>query len=337
MFLLIDNYDSFTYNLLHYLGELGAEVEQGEILVRLDDGPLRAQVGEAAAAWKVSRAAVVRAKAEHRALASELARKAPLAEDDLVSPLEMDNLRSRHDAARAALEVASAQVDQAAAHLQRLRQDLGDTRLTAPFAGRVAGRLLDPGAVVSSGTTILRLVHTDPAVARFRLSEEEVGLLHALRGAEKQLEVLVTVPAYRGRQWRGKLVRLAPALEVESRAAEAEAEIPNPDGALMPGMYCRLGIELGERADLVLLPLVALMDGESEGPSVFVVRGSKAHKVSVGLGIEGEGHGEVLEGLSPGDVVGVEGQDRLREGRDVRIVAPGADAGPKRGQGAERR
>lgn len=323
------------------LVELGAEVEEGQLLARLDDGPLRAQVGEAGAAYKVAKASVRRAEAEHRATASELARKAPLAEDDLVTPLEMDNLRSRRDAARAAVAVAEAQSDQAAAHLQRLRQDMQDTRLTAPFAGRIASRLVDPGAVVSSGSSILSLVHTDPVVARFRLSEAEVGLVHGIRSAGgdvPSIAVVLSVPAYRGRQWRGRLVRVAPSLGAESRAAEAEAEFSNPDGELMPGMYCRLELELGERAGIVQVPLMAVMMGRGEqGPKVFVVRDGKAREVEIRLGVQQDGFGEVLEGLSPGDVVVVEGQDRLRDGQDVRVSSPGADAGPEPVQGAKRR
>lgn len=308
------------------LVELGEDVGEGDLLVQLDDGPLRSQVLEAQAAWKVAKASVTRAGAEHRAAESELRRKAPLADDDLVTPLEMDNLRSRFDATSAALEVARAQADGAAARLKKLRQDLADTRLSAPFPGRIAARHLDPGAVVSPGTPILELVHTDPAVARFQLSERQVGLVRTRMSASGGPEVTLELNAYPDRRWTGRLVRLSPSLRAESRAAAAEAEFDNPEGLLMPGMFCRLTLDLGgsERAVLVPSPAVLVERVGERRTTVFVVRGGKAHQVEVRLGLEQRGQTEVLDGLSPGDQVVVEGQARLRDGQEVQVVTGSA-------------
>jgi membrane fusion protein (multidrug efflux system) len=187
----------------------------------------------------------------------------------------------------------------------------------------VAARHLDPGAVVNPGVPIVELVHTDPAVVRFQLGERQVGLVGPLMAEGGGLEVGLTVAAYGGRRWTGRLVRLAPALRTESRAAAAEAEIANPSGELMPGMFGRLELDLGGSDDALLLPLAAVLDDGREGTlsKVFAVRDGKAHQVELRLGMEREGRGEVLEGLSPGDLVVVEGQQRLRDGQDVRIMA----------------
>jgi len=324
------------------LVDMGQRVEAGEVLAELDAATVRAKLAEARASLSVSRAAIRRAEAEFRSVDSELARKAPLAEDNLVTPQEMDQLQSRHDASKANLEVSRAQVTQAEAAIQVLSQALVDTRLVAPFGGRIEARLLDPGAVVNAGTPVLRLVHTNPAVVSFQVSEQQVGRLRArmAESEDKGVPVRLALSAYPDKRWTGKLVRIAPALDSRTRAAAAEAEFENEGNELMPGMYCRLSIDLGGREKALLVPLRAVVKRRIQtkatgqpttpeqaaaarsGQGVFVVRDDTAHLVPVVLGVEQSRYGEVLEGLNEGDAVVVEGQNALRDGATVKLVSP---------------
>lgn len=323
--------------LTEVLVEMGQEVEEGQLLARLDEAPLRAKMAEARAAQSVNQAAIRRAQADLRAVSDELARKAPLAEDRLVTPQAMEKLRSRHEAAEASLEVTRSQAKQATASVGVLQQQLRDTRLVAPFAGRVQARLLDPGAVVAAGAPILRLVHADPAVIRFQVSETQVGRLRAryLATDDEPTPVEITVQAYPERTWRGRLVRFSPALDPNNRAATAEAEVDNADGALMAGMYCRVTIDLGGRDDALLVPLKALVEGPSEANpndqarSVFVVRQGRAKLLPITVGVKQRRQAEVLDGLEASDQVVIEGQSGLREGRKVRVVGPEASGGER--------
>ena len=100
----------------------------------------------------------------------------------------------------------------------------------------------------------------------------------------------------------------------------------------MPGMFCRVSIDLGGRDDALLVPLGALI-GRSKGTSrssvvgkqrgdsaVFIVREGKANRVAIKLGVERGGYGEVLDGLAEGDQVVTEGQVALQDGRAVRVI-----------------
>ncbi len=322
------------------LVEMGDAVEEGQLLARLDVAPFRAKLGEARASLNVGRASIRRAEADYGSVSAEVRRKAPLAEDELITAQEMEQLRARQDSSKASIDLARAQAGQAEASIRVIQQQLQDRQLVAPFPGRVQARLLDPGAVVGAGTPVLRLVHTDPAVVRFPVSEQQVGRLRR-RLAAGHVDVVLRAPAYPDGQWTGRLVRLSPALDPESRSATAEAEFANPTSDLMPGMFCRLTIDLGGRDAATQVPLLAVVERPSSPDatdagagvkvrpnqrSVFVVREGKAKNVAVRLGVEQGDFAEVLDGLSPGARVVVEGQDALRDGQAVTIVGEGSSS-----------
>jgi len=319
---------------------MGDRVDEGALLAVVDASEARAQLAESRAAVEVSRASVGRAEADLRSAEAELGRKAPLAEDDLITRQEMDDVRSRRDTAAASVKVAEAQAVQARARINVLAQQLAEARIKAPFAGWVEARHLDPGAVVSPGAKILRLVRTDPMVVRFQVSERHVGLVRqTLSGGGA--EVVVEVPAYRGETFDGRLARLSPAIDPESRAAWAEAEIPNADGRLMPGMYCRLEVRLGGERQALVVPAKAITKVRREGAArdlgalqVFVVGDDGMAKArAVVVGVEQGGRAEIVSGLAAGDRVVVEGQGRLRAGAKVKVLGREGsrrrdDAGP---------
>jgi RND family efflux transporter MFP subunit len=317
------------------LVKMGENVKKGQLLVTLDAGELWASLKEARAAVAVHRASLKRASAEAVHAALELARKSKLARRDLVSKQELDNVRSRHDTARASMDLARAQGNQAAARITVLKQQLAQTRIRAPFDAQVASRTLDPGAVVNPGKTILRLLKVDKVIARFKVPERDIGRLKD-RMAKGQAAVSLKVHAYPGREFFGKVVRTAPGLEPASRTVAVEAEVANPDDRLMPGMYTRVKMNLGKRENALLLPLRALLERRTssrnpEGATsrrsmedgqlrVYVVREGRARLSPVVLGLRSERHAEILSGLAEGASVVVEGKEAVREGRPVRVV-----------------
>ena len=331
--------------------ELGDQVPEGRVVAQLDDRSIRAKLGEARAAAAVARAAVKRAQAEYHSLEVELGRKAPLAAKQLVTAQEMDQLQSRTDGAEAALEVSRAQVLQAEAQLGVLQQQLSDTRLVTPFAGAIQERLAEPGAVVGPNAPVLRLVHSQPAVARFPVSERHLGRLRAARaegsktpaqGRTSPVAVELVVPAYPNRPWPGRLARLGPTLTPTNRSVTAEAEFDNLGGALMPGMYGRITIDFGDHAAALLVPLTAIVELDEEAgrgagraspasgasggaivrPGVFVVEQDRAVARPISLGLTNDEYGEVLDGLTEQDEVVVEGQHALSDGRAVIVTRP---------------
>lgn len=314
---------------------LGDRVKRGQLLTRLDAAQVRAKLQQAKAQLQVARATLSKAAVEQKNAEAELRRTEPLAQKELVTRKQMDDVRARRDAAVASRAMAQAQVAQATAGLALLRRQLADTEVRAPFDGWIQARHLDPGAVVSAGTPVLRLVQRDPLVVRFKVGERHIGELQRRTGGETPLTVGIEVDAYPDQTFRGEVVRLAPALETASRTAPVEAELKNTDGRLMPGMFCRVTLDLGTRRKALLLPLRALLDGAEGGTTrlgetrtvqVFAVQGGQARRVELELGVEQSGPGplggvgEVLTGLEEGAMVVIQGQQSLEEGDRVVVV-----------------
>jgi RND family efflux transporter MFP subunit len=189
--------------------------------------------------------------------------------------------------------------------------------------------------VVTPGKAILRLVRTQPIVALFRVGERQIGAIRE-RMEKGGLSFRLGVDSYPRRVFDGRVARVAPALDAASRTVAVEGELPNEDGLLMPGMFCRVELPLGRREDVLLLPLVALADSASAGGArkpaahagaatgeVFVVHRGRARMATVYLGGSDDQQVEVLRGLEAGAEVVVEGQDKLRTGSLVDVVGTG--------------
>ncbi|MGA9523919.1 MAG: efflux RND transporter periplasmic adaptor subunit, partial [Myxococcaceae bacterium] len=135
---------------------LGDSVEKGQVVARLDDADLSHQLQEARAALLTAEANGKRAEANLELARTELARKAPLAKDELVSAQELSEIQARVASIEAEVAAAKAQEAQARARMGLLEEQRKDMRLVAPFDGTVAERRLDPGATVGPSTPVLR-------------------------------------------------------------------------------------------------------------------------------------------------------------------------------------
>lgn len=314
---------------------MGDFVKKGDLLVEIEDSHLRAQLGEAKASLAVAQASIKRAVVEEKNASNELLRKETLIEKDLITRQEMDNVRSRQEADAASLDLARAQAAQAKARIELLQDQLSDARIRSPLHGRVEVRYLDAGAVVSPGTAILRLIDVDPIIARFQVPERYLGEIMARAGdGATPLIVTAQLEAYPSQTFHGRVVRTSPALDKATRAASIEAEFPNAEGRLAPGMYCRLKLDLGIQFTALLVPLRALLNGSGTGPSanydesgtvgtqarVYVVRQNRAEQVRISIGERQGEYRRVLAGLEPGDKLVVEGQSLLKDGSNVEII-----------------
>jgi RND family efflux transporter MFP subunit len=313
------------------LVNMGDKVGEGDLLVMVDDTELKAQIEEAKASISVYQASIAKAEAEQKNAQALLERKEKLAADKLVTPQELDNARTALSTATASVEVAKSQVSQARAQVKLLRSQFSEAKIKAPFSGYVDARYLDPGAVVSPGTPILKLMRKEPIVARFQVEERAIGEIRG-KMAGGPVGVQVEVDAYPGEPFAGTIVRFSPGLQSESRTAVVEAEIPNVDGRLMPSMYCRVKVDFGTRSGVLLVPLAAVIEDITSGAGngsanaagnvvkVFRVEKGRAQLVAVTIDWKQDDVAEVSKGLAEGDAVIVEGQGLLSDGAVVKVV-----------------
>ncbi|MGH8085375.1 MAG: efflux RND transporter periplasmic adaptor subunit [Lysobacter sp.] len=271
--------------------EEGGRVKAGQPLFTLDASVERATLKEAEANLENSRRANARA--------------AELAETQLIA-------RSDYDQTRAAFAVDQARVASANAALSKMT-------LRAPFSGRIGLREVSVGDFVSVGEDLVPLVRMDPIEVDFSVPE---GALSQLASGQS---IDVTVDAFPGETFGGKVVAIAPVIDPNSRSVQLRAEIPNPDGRLRPGQFAKLVLDTSEGAAKgLLVPEQALMQ-EGETRFVYTVVDGKAHKAVVTTGTRVPGKVQVVEGLKAGDVVITAGQAKpmMHEGMGVMVLPAG--------------
>ena len=291
--------------LTKVLRDEGARVAQGEVLALLDETDFRLAHDRARAALQVAEANRQHALVE-RERADNLKKTGGITEKD-------------HLAAQVNLQVGEAALAQARAEEAIVAQQLARARVTAPFAGRVARRLADPGAMLAAGTPLFILV--DDAVLEFRASvpSADFGKVHVGATAE------VTVDALPGHRSAGRLARLAPLVDERTRSFEVVIEVPgNHD--LVGGLFARAVLRTGRLPRALTVPPAALVreGGAPDEAQVFRVSHGQAERVTVKLGLETAQAVQVRQGLEPGDQVVLDPPAALSSGTPVAPQASGA-------------
>jgi len=266
----------------------GEAVAAGARLVTLDSSIDQAELRQAEANLELSRRNFERAK--------ELFQKGA------------GTARARDEA------VAKLKVDEAQAALARAR--LEKTILTAPFAGIAGLRKVSVGDYVSPGQDIVNVESIDPVKVDFRVPE-----VHLAAVAEGQT-IRVTLDAFPGKTFDGVVFAIDPRVDDEGRSVAIRARIPNADASLRPGLFARVRLVVARRTDAIVVPEQAIVP-RGDDQFVFRVVDGKASLTKVRLGQRRAAEVEVVEGLSPGDVIVTAGQVKIRDGMPVRQAGAG--------------
>jgi RND family efflux transporter MFP subunit len=293
----------------------GLTVAKGALLYEIDPRPFRAALAQA-------EAEVARARANAAVARSELARAETLLPEEAVSKELYEQKAATAKAAEAALGAA-----RATAEARRL--DLSFTQVRAPVTGRVSDRRAALGDYVIAGQTVLtRVVSVDPIWFTFDGAEsfylkyvrqDASGERQSSRYAPNPVEIqLADEEEYR---WRGRMVFVDNAVDPRSGTIRARAEIRNPDGFLVPGLFGRARL-LGSGAYKgLLVPDEAVITDQTRRAVFVLGKDNKVEMRNVELGPMVEGLRVIKNGLKPTDKVVLDGLARLQPGA---VVAPKA-------------
>lgn len=220
------------------------------------------------------------------------------------------NLGSRHDRDKA---LAQLQIDQAQVRLTDTR--LEKMSLHAPFSGRLGLRQVAVGDYVSAGQDLVELVDASIIKVQFRVPERYLAQV------KPEQKIRVTLDAYAGESFNGRIYAIAPQLDVRTRSLEIRAIIANDDGRLRPGLFANIELTLSQNPAALMLPEQAIIP---QGRQFFVYRvvDAKIDMLPVTLGQRQLGQVEITSGLSINDVVVTAGQLKLRPGSPVTPVFP---------------
>jgi RND family efflux transporter MFP subunit len=155
----------------------------------------------------------------------------------------------------------------------------------------------------------------DLSVVKMMVNVIEKEFIHLQKGQPAK----ITVMAFPGRTFEGRITIITPALDLQSRTAEIQVSIPNPGYILNPGMFGRVEIPLRSNPQATLVPIQALMN-EEDKDFVYILKDGKAYRRPVQKGIVKDTFVEIIRGLTPGEQVITAGQEFLRDGMPVRLA-----------------
>ncbi|GJD50230.1 Multidrug resistance protein MdtA [Methylobacterium crusticola] len=302
----------------------GQAVRAGDVLYRLDDREIRAQLARDEAALARDQATQVRTQNDVRRVGELLSRSSAS--------------QAQFDLASAEAKVAAANVAAAQAAIEADKVRLDYTTVRAPIAGRLGTVRVTTGNLVkgneSAGTGLVTITQMKPLRATFSLPERDLDGLRAALGRAGTAAVRVYPSGGDAVLATGRLSFVDSSVDQASGTVTAWALFPNDDDRLWPGQYVRVEVDLGSRPGTVTVPQTAVQPGQ-DGSFVWVVRQDRTvERRSVEVLASKDGKAALSRGLEAGERVVVEGQFRVRAGSAVterpqdaaeaQAVAPGA-------------
>jgi RND family efflux transporter MFP subunit len=287
----------------------GREVKKGDLLFTIDPRPYEA-------ALKGAKAELARARTQLALAQTERERAVKLLAQHAISQEEFDSRSSGTEQAEANVEAASAALDTAALNLSW-------TRVESPIAGLVSREEVTSGNLVSAGQTLLTtVVSVDKIYAEFE-TDEQVYLKYAAatRAGERgnardsKLPVWVGLADEKGTPHEGQMVFLDNALDAQTGTIRARALLDNKDRRFTPGMFARVKLEGSAKYDAVLVNDSAIGTDQNVRYVFAVGPDNKVEYRAVKLGpVIDDGLRVVRDGLKPGELVVVNGLQRVRPG-----------------------
>ena len=263
--------------------EEGSTVSKGQVLLKIDDSELRAQLAQAQTKQSLA--------AENESRASLLLKKEAIS-------------REEYDVARADLKSTQAQT-------QLIQAQLAKTTIRAPFSGRIGLRSISVGGYLSPQTVVANLVNLNPVKVSFSIPEKYSNQVKV------NTPVSFTI-AGSDKRFKANVYAIEPGIEATTRTLQLRARAENPDGTLLPGSFANIELPLSVQNNALLVPSEAIVPIQG-GKKLFVAENGKAKEVKVETGARTEKDVLITSGLSAGDTVLTTGIMTLKEGSPVKV------------------
>lgn len=272
-------------NLERCYADMGMPVRQNQLLALIDTTELHQQYQQAAATYENARLSYQRTK--------------DLFEQNLVSRQDLDNAEAAKKVSGAAFETAKTRLQYA--------------WITAPFAGTVTRRFLDPGALVTpNSSTLFSLMDLDQMKIIVSVLEKDIPQVTIGKSA------VVTVDAFPGNSFSGTVRRLSEAVDPATRTMAIEIDLDNRNHVLKPGMFANVMLIVNERPNAITIPTASLLK-DDQGFFVYTVARDSARQIRVRRGVEQGDRTEIDGGLDDSSQVISVGQQFVKDRGPVTI------------------
>ena len=261
----------------------GERVNKGDLLVKINDADLRANLRKAEEELKLAKD-----KANRQNL---------LLEKELTSQEVFD--------------IAQNEVSGAEADIEFIKAQIAKTEIRAPFSGTVGLRYVSEGSYVTPNINIAKLQKIDPIKIEFSVPQKYSNQV-------KEGQTIQFHLSSQEKEFTGKIYAIEPKIDADTRTLKLRAKAPNKNRELFPGSFVELNLVLGKTDSAKLIPTEAVVP-DLQGEKVFVFNDGKAMPRNVRIGVRNEDAIQIIDGIEIGDTVIVSGIIQLRPGLPVRI------------------
>jgi multidrug efflux system membrane fusion protein len=295
--------------LLEVLFKEGEKVVAGQLLARIDPAPYQVKLSQAEGTKQQNVAQLLNAE-------QDLALYQKLKQQNSISAQQFNNQQSLVNQLKGTLKSNQAQIDAA-------KLELSYTEIKAPISGRLGLRRVDPGNLVQANSAdgLVTITQSSPIAVQFTIPETQLA---QVREAYRK-GVALTVEAWdRSEQQQltsGVLTTLDNQIDLATGTLKLKAEFANQQEELFPNQFVNVRLNVAVQSGAVTIPQDAVQYG-SQGTYVYTIdKEQKSQIKMLKLGAVDNGLVAVEEGLAAGDLVVLEGLDRLRPGRQVEVIA----------------
>jgi RND family efflux transporter MFP subunit len=316
--------------------DLGDAVKMGEVIAQLDTRELELNVHQQEAALQQELARVgltdpnaafddnktsqVRqAEAAFADAKIKLDRTKKLAESGVIAQQQLDAQQAQYDGADATLRSARetvgnirASIAARKASVALAQKKLADAKIVAPLAGFIKERPAAAGQFLRANSPVVTIVQNSPLKLHADVAETAVAYVRVGR------PVRFHVDAFPEREFEGKITRVSPTVDQQSRTLKLEALVGNGDGALRPGFFARVTIQTDRKDQVLVVPSDSLMN-VSGIEKVFVIDNGKIAERIVRSGARFGSEVEIVYGVKAGDLIAKSNLSSLQQGREVAV------------------
>ena len=261
----------------------GSNVSKGQVLFKVNDIELRAQLAQASTREGLA--------AENERRAQLLLKKEAISQEE-------------YDLARADYKSAQAQT-------QLIRAQIGKTSVKAPFSGKIGLRSISPGTYITPAVLVAKLVNIGKLKITFSIPEKYASQV-------KQNSNLTFTVAGSSQKYTAKIYAIEPEVEVATRTLQVRAIADNKDGKLLPGTFANVELALDVIKDAIIIPTEAIVPIQN-GKKVFIVVDGKAKEVIVETATRTDANILILSGLKAGDTVITSGVMSMKNDTPVKV------------------
>lgn len=305
--------------------DIGSQVKEGQLLAEITAPELDHQIAQAQGSLAQLEAALRQTEATRELARVTAGRSGTLAPQGYASQQQADNDRLTYAAQQQAASAGEASVTAQRAQVQVLQQQKAYQQVVAPFDGVITQRNIDVGSLVqadaTSGTSMFAMDQSDVIRVQLYVPQDQAV------GVQPGVDAVIRIPEIPDRGFPGKVTRIADALQPGTRTLLTEIDVPNPDGALTPGIYCTVELHIPRRTPSLMVPAAAVIFNQSGLQTAVVENGViHFHKIAIvrDLGTEIEANA----GVKNGDKVVLNPSVDLADGSEVQILTGPITASP---------